>query len=136
LGLVQPFFDSWSPHALAALRVVSAYLYLQHGTAKLLHVPHLAMFDQLRLRSPEGIAGVLEIGGSLLLLLGLFTRPVALVLCGEMAIAYFFVHARSGHFLAPALNGGEEAVLYCFIFLLLATAGGGSFTLDALRARW
>jgi putative oxidoreductase len=134
LALDQLFFDTWTPRALSALRLVTAYLYLQHGTAKLLHVPRLPMFDRLRVLSPTGFAGVLEIVGSLLLLLGLFTRPVAFILSGEMAVAYFTVHARRGHFFMPALNQGEEAVLYCFIFLFIATAGGGSWSIDALLA--
>jgi len=131
----QQFFDTWTPRALAALRWVSGYLYLQHGTAKLLHVPHVPMFDQLPVLSLDGFAGMLEIPGSLLILLGLFTRPVALILSGEMAVAYFLVHARQGHFFMPALNQGELAVLYCFIFLFLAAAGGGSWSIDALLAR-
>jgi len=134
LALGQRFFDTWTPRALAALRLVTAYLYLQQGTAKLLHVPHLAVFDQLSVLSLIGFAGMLETVGSLLLLLGLFTRPVAFILSGEMAVAYFVVHARLGHFFAPALNHGELAVLYCFIFLFLATAGGGSWSIDAHRA--
>jgi putative oxidoreductase len=135
LALGQHFFDSWTPPALAALRVASGYLYLQHGTAKLLHVPRLAMFDHVRLLSRDGFAGTLEIVGSLLLLLGLFTRPVAFILSGEMAVAYFLVHAQQGNFFMPALNQGEPAVLYCFIFLFLATAGGGSWSIDAYLAR-
>jgi putative oxidoreductase len=75
---------------------------------------------------------MLEIVGSLLMLLGLFTRPVAFILSGEMAVAYFTVHAQQGHFFMPVLNGGEVAVLYCFIFLFLAAAGGGSWTVDGL----
>jgi putative oxidoreductase len=133
--LGQQFFDTWGPRALAVLRLVTAYLYLQHGTSKLLHVPHVAMFDHLSVRSRDGFAGMLEIVGSLLLLLGLFTRPVAIILSGEMAVAYFLVHARQGHFFMPALNQGELAVLYCFIFLFLAIAGGGSWSLDAYLAR-
>lgn len=135
MTLDQTPSHTWAPGALAALRIVTGYLYLQHGTAKLLHVPHLPMFDQLRLLSRDGLAGMLEIAGSLLILLGLFTRPVAFVLSGEMAIAYFLVHARQGHFFAPALNEGELAVLYCFIFLFLAAAGGGPLSLDTLRTR-
>ena len=130
--LGQHVFDSWTPGALAVLRLVSGYLYLQHGTAKLFHVPHLPMFDHLRVRSRDGFAGMLEVVGSLLILLGLFTRPVALILSGEMAVAYFMVHARQGHFFMPVLNEGEVAVLYCFIFLFLAAAGGGSWSIDAL----
>jgi putative oxidoreductase len=125
----------WTSVALGALRLVTGFLYVQHGTAKLLHVPHVALFDQLHVLSLDGIAGMLEIAGSLLLLVGLFTRPVAFILCGEMAIAYFIAHAPQGNFLMPALNGGEEAVLYCFIFLFLSQAGGGSWSIDALLAR-
>lgn len=135
MGTIDRSFDKWSPGSLSILRWVTAYLYLQHGTAKLLHVPHVPMFDQLRVLSLDGVAGMLEIGGSLLLLLGLLTRPVALILSGEMAIAYFLVHARLGNFFMPALNGGEEAVLYCFVFLFLATAGGGAWSMDARLAR-
>jgi len=125
---------SWTPEALSVLRLVTAYLYLQHGTAKLIHVPHVPAFDQLRVLSRDGFAGMLEIVGSLLMLLGLFTRPVAFILSGEMAVGYFVVHARQGHFFMPALNEGEEAVLYCFVFLFLATAGAGSWSIDALLA--
>jgi putative oxidoreductase len=131
----QTFSGALVPKALAALRIVTGFLYLQHGTAKLLHVPRLPMFDKLQLLSTDGFAGVLEIAGSVLILLGLFTRPVALLLSGEMAVAYFLVHARQGHFFMPALNEGELAVLYCFIFLFLAAAGGGSFSLETYFAR-
>jgi putative oxidoreductase len=92
------------------------------------------MFDHLSVLSLIGFAGMLEIVGSLLMILGLFTRPVAFILSGEMAVAYFVVHARQGNFFMPALNQGELAVLYCFIFLFLATAGGGSWSIDAHRA--
>jgi putative oxidoreductase len=135
MALDQRFFDTWSLRALAALRLVAAFLYLQHGTAKLLHVPHVPEFDSLRAMSLIGFAGALEIVGSLLLLLGLFTRPVAFILSGEMAVAYFMAHASQGHFLSPALNRGEEAVLYCFIFLFLSVAGGGAWSIDASRGR-
>ena len=135
MALTQQFFGSWTLRALAALRVVTGYLYLQHGTAKLLHVPHDATFDQLPVLSLIGFAGMLEIVGSLLIFVGLLTRPVAFILSGEMAVAYFTVHARQGNFFMPQLNQGEVAVLYCFIFLFLATAGGGSWSIDALLAR-
>lgn len=131
----QSFFDTWTPRALAALRMVAGYLFLQHGTAKLLHVPHIADFDSLHALSLVGFAGALEISGGVLLLLGLFTRPTAFILSGEMAVAYFIAHAPQGHFFSPALNQGEEAVLYCFIFLLLSLAGGGSWSIDAIRGR-
>jgi putative oxidoreductase len=135
MSTIDTVLGNLSPAALSLLRIITAFLYLQHGTAKLLHVPHIPMFDQLRAWSRDGFAGMLEIAGSLLILVGLFTRPVALILSGEMAIGYFWVHARAGHFFMTALNEGEEAVLYCFIFLFLATAGGGPFGVDALLAR-
>jgi putative oxidoreductase len=127
-------FDTWKPRALAALRIVTGFLFLQHGTAKLFHVPHVASFDSLQVLSLVGFAGMLEITGGLLLLLGLFTRLTAFLLSGEMAVAYFIEHAPQGHFFTPALNQGEEAVLYCFIFLFLSIAGGGAWSIDASRA--
>jgi putative oxidoreductase len=135
MPLEQGVFDTWNPRALALLRIVAAFLYLQHGTAKLLHVPHVAEFDSLHALTLIGFAGALEIAGGVLLLLGLLTRPVAFILSGEMAVAYFMAHAPQGHFFSPALNQGEEAVLYCFIFLLLSVAGGGSWSIDAIRGR-
>src|SRR6185436_9154354 len=114
------FFDAWRPRALAVLRIVSGYLLIPHGTAKLFGMPHQAMFDNLQLVSLMGLAGVLEALGGLLILIGLFTRPVAFVLCGFMAVAYFMAHASQGTPLLPMLNRGEAAVLYCFIFLYLA----------------
>ena len=123
---------NWRPWLLSLLRIVTALLLLQHGTAKLFGFPHVAMFDGLKLFSLAGVAGILEFFGGVLLLLGLFTRPVAFILSGEMAAAYFIAHAQKGFF--PILNGGELAVLYCFVFLYLAAAGGGPFSLDRRRA--
>ena len=88
------------------------------------------MFDGLQLFSLYGLAGVLELVGGLLLVLGLFTRPVAFVLSGQMAVAYFMAHASEGSVLMPLLNGGESAVLFCFVFLYLFVAGGGAWALD------
>ncbi|MFL6662415.1 MAG: DoxX family protein [Rhizobacter sp.] len=127
--------DPWIPRALALLRIVVGYLYLQHGTAKLLGFPHVAMFDNLSIASLIGVAGILELVGGALVLIGLFVRPVAFVLSGEMAVAYFMAHASKGFLLLPMLNQGETAVLYCFVFLFLAAAGGGAWSLDALRSR-
>jgi putative oxidoreductase len=135
MALDQRFFETWYPRALAALRLIAAFLFLQHGTAKLLHVPHVVDFDSLRVLSLIGFAGMLEITGSVLLLLGLFTRPAAFILSGEMAVAYFIAHAPQGHFFTPALNAGEEAVLYCFIFLFLSVAGAGAWSIDGSRGR-
>ena len=127
-------FETWAPRALSVLRIVSAFLFLQHGTAKLFHLPHVAMFDQLQIASLAGVAGILEVVGGLLLLIGLFTRPVAFVLSGEMAVAYFIAHAPQGHVLSPMLNQGEPAVLYCFIFLFISAAGAGLWSVDAARS--
>ena len=125
----------WTTRALSVLRIVTAYLYVMHGTAKLLGVPHVASFDKLQVFSLIGLAGVLELVGGALLLIGLFTRPVAFILCGEMAIAYFMGHAPKGNVLVPMLNGGELAVLYCFVFLFFAVAGAGAWSVDAVRRR-
>lgn len=120
---------TWSPRLLSVLRIVAALLFLQHGLAKLLHFPHVAMFDQLQLFSLLGFAGVIELVGSVLLLIGLFTRPAAFIMSGEMAVAYFMAHGPRGFF--PILNQGELALLFCFVFLYLAAAGGGPWSLDA-----
>jgi putative oxidoreductase len=120
----------WSERALSVLRIITALLFLQHGLAKLVGFPHVAMFDHLKLFSLEGAAGVIEIVGSLLVLVGLFTRPAAFIMSGEMAFAYFMAHFPRGF--VPILNQGELAILYCFIFLYFAFAGGGSWSLDKL----
>jgi putative oxidoreductase len=123
---------NWQPWLLSLLRIIAALLLLQHGTAKLFGFPHVAMFDGLKLFSLLGVAGILEFFGGVLLVLGLFTRPVAFILSGEMAAAYFIAHAPKGFL--PILNGGELAVLYCFVFLYFAAAGGGPLSLDNRRA--
>lgn len=127
------FFETWRPRALAILRIVTAYLFMAHGTAKLFGMPYQKMFDGLQLVSLPGLAGVLEVFGGLLILIGLFTRPVAFVLCGFMAVAYFMAHGSQGHVLLPMLNGGELAVLYCFVFLYLVFSGAGAWSVDAMR---
>lgn len=129
------FFDMWQPRVLAVLRIVTAYLFIAHGTAKLFGMPHMTMFDGLQLMSLVGLAGVLEVVGGALLLIGLFTRPVAFVLCGFMAVAYFMAHANQGNALLPLLNGGELAVLYCFVFLYFVFAGAGDWSVDVARRR-
>jgi len=125
--------EPWIPKAQALLRIVAGYLYLQHGSSKLLGFPHVAAFDHVSLASLIGVAGILELVGGALLVIGLFGRPVAFVLAGEMAVAYFMAHASKGNPLFPMLNQGEGAVLYCFIFLFLAAAGAGAWSIDALR---
>lgn len=119
---------------LSILRIVAAFLLIQHGTAKYFGFPYFAYFDNLQMMSLPGIAGILELVGGALLLVGLFTRPVAFILSGLLAFAYFIGHASKGAFLMPSLNGGEAAVLYCFLFLYFAAVGGGVWSLDALRA--
>jgi len=125
--------ERWAPEAQGLLRIVSAYLFIQHGTAKLLHVPHVAAFDQVQLVSLTGLAGLIEIVGGILLLIGLFTRLAAFIMSGEMAVAYFMAHAPHGNVLLPMLNQGELAVLYCFVFLFFAAAGAGAWSIDSAR---
>jgi putative oxidoreductase len=125
--------EPWIPRALALLRIVAGYLVLQHGTAKLFGFPHVAMFDKLQLMSLIGVAGIIELVGGALVLIGLFVRPAAFILSGEMAAAYFIGHAPRGNFLLPTMNQGEAAVIYCFVFLFLAAAGGGVWSIDAAR---
>ncbi len=123
---------SWSGHLHAALRVVTGLLFMQHGTAKLLGFPAVDMFkDGVPLASLFGIGGLLEIIGGLLIVIGLFTRVTAFVLAGMMAVAYFMFHAPGG--LYPIINMGELAIMFCFVFLYLAAAGAGPFSVDASR---
>ncbi len=120
------------PRMLAVLRIMTGLLFLEHGAQKLLGFPPSpnpgpALFSLL------GLQGILELVGGALIVLGLFTRPVAFILAGDMAVAYFMAHAPKSFF--PALNGGDAAILYCFIYLYLAVAGGGAWSLDALWRR-
>ena len=122
-----------SGYLLAALRVITGLMFLAHGTAKLIQWPYVEMFkDGVPVASLFGIGGILEIVGGILIVLGLFTRPVAFVLAGMMAVAYFMFHAPASFY--PIINGGELAILYCFIFLYLAANGAGPLSLDARRA--
>jgi putative oxidoreductase len=123
-----------APRVLSVLRVVSAFLLIQHGSAKLLGFPRVAFFDNLQIFSLLGVAGILELVGGVLLLIGLFTRPTAFVLSGLLAFAYFLGHATKGFVLVPFLNQGEAAVLFSFVFLYIAAAGAGPWSVDALRA--
>jgi putative oxidoreductase len=118
----------YAPYLLGVLRIVTAFLFMQHGTAKLFGFPHVDMFKGLKLLSLLGAAGVLEIFGGALLLVGFLTRPTAFVLSGMMALAYFMTHFPKGAL--PILNQGESAVLFCFIFLFLTAAGPGRFAVD------
>lgn len=133
MPLNQALFADWAPRLLSVLRIVTALLFIQHGTAKLFGIPHIAYFDNLQLLSLMGFAGVLEVMGGLLVLIGWFTRPAAFILSGQMAFAYFMGHAPQG--LLPILNQGEPAVLFCFVFLYLAAAGAGPWSVDAIQQR-
>ncbi len=125
---------TWVPRVLSVLRVMSAFLLVQHGTQKVLAFPTAPSFGQPPLMSLIGVSGVLELVGGFLLLIGLFTRPVAFVLSGFMAVAYFMAHAPASFW--PILNQGELAVLYCFVFLYLAVAGGGEWSVDNALSTW
>ena len=131
--MAGPIPAAWGDRLRSVLRIVAAFLFMLHGTQKLFAFPVSEPRDPAALFSLMGLAGVLEVFGGLLLMLGLFTRPVAFVVAGEMAVAYFRSHAPQGFW--PNLNGGELAALYCFLFLYLAAVGGGPWSLDALLRR-
>ena len=122
------FRNEWEPRVLSIVRIMVGLLFMEHGTAKLLGFPTAAMTPAMF--SLLWFAGVIELVGGALVALGLFTRTAALVMSGEMAFGYFMSHAPRNFF--PMLNQGDAAVLYCFIFLYLAVAGGGSWSLDQL----
>jgi putative oxidoreductase len=126
------FSSQWEPRFLSILRIVTAFLFMQHGGQKLFSFPAPPQAAH-PLFSLIGVAGILELFGGLLLLIGLFSRPIAFLLSGMMAVAYFMVHAPQGFW--PLLNRGELAVIYCFVFLYLSAAGGGSLSIDYLRRR-
>jgi putative oxidoreductase len=130
------FWTKASPYLRSVLRIIMGFLYMQHGGNKLLGFPgndHIVLIspDKMLTLTP-GLAGILELGGGLLLLVGLFSRPVAFILSGEMAFAYFMVHINAGPL--PFLNGGGMAVAFCFVFLYLSAAGPGPWSID--RALW
>lgn len=130
-GLVATW-SSWSPYLRSVLRIVAAFTFIQYGTLKLFAFPVGIPPDgsTAPLFSQMGVAGILETFGGALLLLGLFTRPVAFVLAGEMAVAYFQASAPLGFW--TVVNGGSVTVLYCFVWLYLSAAGPGPWSLDAL----
>lgn len=121
------FLSPYSSMLLSLLRVMTGLLLLQHGATKYLNFP-VGPMNNASPMTMGGFAGVLELVGGILLILGLFTRPVAFILSGMTAVAYFYAHAPQGPY--PILNGGELAVLYCFVLLYLAAAGGGAVSLD------
>lgn len=127
----------WAPRVLSVLRIVTALLFLEHGTNKLFGFPALISFPHFPFSSPIGfvidLQAMIEIVGGFALLIGAFTRPLACILCGDMAVAYFAGPFRFSWF--PLLNNGSETVLYCFNFLTLAVTGGGPWSVDALLRR-
>ena len=131
--ITGPIPAAWGARLLSVLRIVAAFLFILHGTQKLFAFPVSEPRDPAAIVSLMGLAGVLEVFGGFLLLLGLFTRPVAFLLAGEMAVAYFKSHAPQGFW--PILNRGELAALYCFLFLYLSAVGAGPWSLDALMSR-
>jgi putative oxidoreductase len=123
------FLEKWQPQLLSVLRIVAGLLFLEHGAVKLLHFP-------VAMELPAGpigilltVAGVIELVGGALVTVGVFTRLAAFIMSGEMAIAYFLGHASQKGFW-PVVNGGEAAILFCFIFLYLAAAGPGAWAID------
>ena len=122
------FLNRYSPVLLAVLRIVAALLFLSAGLVKLVGFPDGAQPGQMPIMSLLGVAAILEVVGGILLV-GLFTRPVAFVLSGEMAVAYWMVHAPKSFF--PVLNQGAPAILFCFIFLYLVAAGPGALSIDS-----
>lgn len=127
------FLSKWTMPLLSVLRIVAGFLFIVHGTQKLFEVPIAMPGGAAPLLSLTGAAGVIETVGGALFLLGLLTRPVAFILCGEMAVAYFKAHAPQGFW--PVANQGELAVLYCFLFLYVSAAGAGPWSIDALISR-
>ena len=136
MNFLEPARERWTSLFLSVLRIVAALVLMQHGSQKLFQYPPSGApgpVTPLVLMSQTGLAGVLEFFGGMLLLLGLFTRPVAFILSGEMAVAYFQVHAPRAFL--PIVNRGELAVILCFVFLYLAFAGGGSWSVDGVMRR-
>jgi putative oxidoreductase len=126
------FLKPYTAQLLSVLRIMSGLLFLQHGTTKYLNIP-VGPMNNASPMTMGGAAGLFELVGGVMLILGIFTRPVAFVLSGLMAVAYFYAHA--GRDFYPILNQGELAALYCFVFLYLAAAGGGAWSVDRMMKR-
>ncbi len=136
---IDKMLVKWQPTALSLFRFITGLLLFQYGVAKILKFPTIpegnpyAFLNKVELMSLSGAAGLIELILGALLLLGLFTRPVAFILSGEMAFAYFIGHAPKSFF--PLINGGTLAILFCFACLYLSTAGGGPYSVDAMRKK-
>jgi putative oxidoreductase len=129
----MPNLTAWSPRVLSLLRIIVALLFMEHGLMKLFHFPAPQPGAPDPLPTILLVAAWIEVVGGGLIALGLFTRAAAFICSGQMAVAYFMAHAPQSPY--PVLNGGELSILYCFIFLYLAFAGGGAWSLDSLRAK-
>jgi putative oxidoreductase len=126
-------FAAWTPRALSVLRIITGLLIIQHGMAKIIGFPAFPAYANVHPMSMIGAAGFIEMIGGALLIIGLFTRPAAFILSGEMAFAYFIAHASKDFH--PLINGGTLAILYCFTCLYLSTAGAGPWSVDAKMNR-
>ena len=124
---------AWTPRALSVLRIIMGLMIIQHGMAKILGFPAVASFANLSPFSLIGVAGLIELIGGALLIVGLLTRQVAFIISGEMAFAYFMAHAPKDFF--PLINGGTLAIMFCFTCLFLSTAGAGPWSVDAAMKR-
>lgn len=133
MAKLDSFTAAWTPRFLSVLRIITGFLFIAHGAQKLLGFLAPPGMASPPVGSQMWVGGVLELFGGALFLIGLFTRPVAFILCGMMAVAYFQVHAPAGFW--PLQNKGELAVLYCFVYLFFAVAGGGEWAVDRLFRR-
>jgi putative oxidoreductase len=124
---------AWTPRALSVFRIITGLMIIEHGMAKIIGWPVVPAFANLQPFSLIGAAGFIELIGGALLILGLFTQPAAFILSGEMAVAYFMVHAPKSFY--PLVNGGTLAIMYCFACLYLSTAGAGPWSVDAAMKR-
>ena len=124
---------AWKPRALSVLRIITGLMIIQHGMGKIFHFPALPAYANVQPLSLLGAAGFIELIGGALLIIGLWTQPAAFIVSGEMAVAYFMVHAPRSFF--PLINGGTLAIAYCFACLYLSTAGAGPWSLDAAVKR-
>lgn len=128
---IDSTLNAWSPRILSVLRFVTGISILQHGASKILGFPAFPAFTNVQIGTLQGVAGLIELVGGVLFAIGLFTRPVAFILSGFTAVAYFMVHAPKSFF--SLVNGGELTVVYCFVFLYFVFAGAGPWSADAAR---
>lgn len=135
MAKVDSRWREWTPYLLSIMRIITGFLFMQHGAQKIFSLLGGSRGGPPPFLSQSWIGGVLEFFGGLLIILGLFTRPVAFILSGMMAVAYFQFHAYARSEFWPILNGGELAALYCFVFLYLSAAGGGPWSLDSIWRR-